>query len=81
MRLRVDLSVFPLGEVCRRYGECVKNTGLRTVLALAAALAVIYFGSGPNSTHGLTNSLIVLAVAAGLAVWFLTKPGTGKPVS
>jgi hypothetical protein len=49
-------------------------------LSIAAAVAVIYFGSRPPDGHGVTNALVVLAVVAGLIVWFLTKPGkTDKP--
>jgi hypothetical protein len=59
----------------------VKNKGLRTFLAIGTALAVIFFGSGPNGGRGVTNAVLVLAVAAGALVWYLTRPGTGKPVS
>lgn len=61
---------------------CVKNKGLRTFLSLAAAAAVVYFGStGPDDAPGVTNAVLALALVAGLLVWFLTKPGTDKPVS
>ena len=60
----------------------MKNKGLRTFLALGAAAAVVYFGStGPNDGSGVPNGVLVLAVVAGVLVWFLTKPGTDKPVS
>lgn len=60
----------------------MKNRGLRTFLSLGAAVAVIYFAStGPDDGRGVTNGVLVLAVIAGVLVWFLTKPGTDKPVS
>jgi hypothetical protein len=59
----------------------VSNKGLRTFLSVGAAIAVVFFGSRPEDGGGVTNAVLVLAVAAGLLVWFLTKPGTGKPVS
>ncbi|WP_407952024.1 hypothetical protein [Plantactinospora sonchi] len=58
----------------------MKNKGLRTLLSIGAALAVIYFGNRPEDGGGVTNSVLLLAVLAGLAVWYLTRPG-GKPVS
>lgn len=61
---------------------CVNNKGLRTFLSLGAAAAVVYFGSGPDGGgQGVTNAVLVLAAVAGVLVWFLTKPGTDKPVS
>lgn len=60
----------------------MKNRGLRTFLSLGAAAAVIYFGTtGPDDGTGVTNGVLVLAAVAGVLVWFLTKPGTDKPVS
>lgn len=59
----------------------MKNKGLRTLLSVGAALAVIYFGSSGEEGGGVTNAVLLLAVAAGLAVWYLTRPSTGKPVS
>lgn len=51
-------------------------------MSLAAAAAVIYFGStGPDDGAGVTNAVLGLALVAGLLVWFLTKSGTDKPVS
>lgn len=60
---------------------CVKNKGLRTLLSIGAALAVIYFGSNGEEGGGVTNTILLLSVAAGLAVWYLTRPTSGKPVS
>jgi len=57
----------------------VKNTGLRYLLAIGAALAVVYFGSRPEDGRGITNGVLLLAVLAGIAVWYLTRPG-GRPV-
>ncbi|WP_407676321.1 hypothetical protein [Plantactinospora alkalitolerans] len=59
----------------------MKNKGLRTLLSVGAALAVIYFGSSGEEEGGVTNAVLLLAVAAGLTVWYLTRPSTGKPVS
>ena len=59
----------------------MKNKGLRTLLSIGAALAVVFFGSGPNGGRGVTNAVLVLAVVVGVAVWFLTKPSANKPVS
>lgn len=59
----------------------MKNKGLRTLLSVGAALAVIYFGSSGSEEGGITNAVLLLAVAAGLAVWYLTRPTSGKPVS
>ncbi|GAB2944775.1 hypothetical protein GCM10027280_36950 [Micromonospora polyrhachis] len=59
----------------------VKNKGLRTFLAVAAGLAVIYFGSQPPEGGGVTNALVVLGLVAAALVWFLTKPKSDKPVS
>lgn len=54
----------------------VKNTGLRTLLSIGAALAVLYFGSTSDDTTGVTNAVLLLAVVVGVTVWFLTKPST-----
>ncbi|GIG87675.1 hypothetical protein [Plantactinospora endophytica] len=59
----------------------MKNKGLRTVLSVGAALAVIYFGSSGSEGGRVTNTVLLLAVAAGLTVWYLTRPASGKPVS
>ncbi|GAA3749796.1 hypothetical protein GCM10022225_37550 [Plantactinospora mayteni] len=59
----------------------MKNKGLRTLLSIGAALAVIYFGSTGEGGDGVTNTVLLLAVAAGLIVWYLTRPTSGKPVS
>ncbi|WP_369937580.1 hypothetical protein [Plantactinospora sp. BB1] len=61
----------------------MKNKGLRTLLSIGAALAVIYFGSTGQEGEGggVTNTVLLLAVAAGLTVWYLTRPTSGKPVS
>ncbi|MFY1670644.1 hypothetical protein ACN27G_11860 [Plantactinospora sp. WMMB334] len=59
----------------------MKNKGLRTLLSVGAALAVIYFGSTGQEGDGVTNTVLLLAVAAGLTVWYLTRPTSGKPVS
>jgi hypothetical protein len=59
----------------------VKNKGLRTLLSVGAALAVIYFGSSGAEEGGVTNAVLLLAIAAGLTVWYLTRPNAGKPVS
>lgn len=58
----------------------VNNTGLRTALAIGAALAVVFFGSGPHGGRDVSNAVLVLAVGAGLLVWSLTRSG-GKPTS
>ncbi|MEQ4300338.1 amidophosphoribosyltransferase [Plantactinospora sp. B6F1] len=54
---------------------------MRTLLSFGAALAVIYFGSTGQEGGGVTNTVLLLAVAAGLTVWYLTRPTSGKPVS
>ncbi|WP_422774774.1 amidophosphoribosyltransferase [Plantactinospora sp. WMMC1484] len=54
---------------------------MRTLLSVGAALAVIYFGSTGQEGDGVTNTVLLLAVAAGLTVWYLTRPTSGKPVS
>ncbi|MGI5150800.1 hypothetical protein [Plantactinospora sp. KLBMP9567] len=59
----------------------MKNKGLRTLLSVGAALAVIYFGSTGEEEGRVTNTVLLLAVAAGLTVWYLTRPTSGKPVS
>ncbi|WP_091091787.1 hypothetical protein [Micromonospora nigra] len=56
----------------------MKDRGLRTFLTVLAGLAVIYFGTagrGPEEEGGLSGGLVVLALAAALLVWHLTKPG------
>jgi hypothetical protein len=58
----------------------VKNQGLRTFVSVGAAIAVIFFGSGPEEGNGISNAVLLLAVVAGIIVWNLTKPGTNKPV-
>ncbi|WP_203856971.1 amidophosphoribosyltransferase [Plantactinospora mayteni] len=50
-------------------------------MSIGAALAVIYFGSTGEGGDGVTNTVLLLAVAAGLIVWYLTRPTSGKPVS
>ncbi|MEV4755200.1 amidophosphoribosyltransferase [Micromonospora sp. NPDC049559] len=57
----------------------MKNRELRTFLAVATAVLVIYFGATSNEGRGVTSALVVLGVVAGVVVWFLTKPG--KPAS
>ncbi|MFY1692215.1 hypothetical protein [Plantactinospora sp. WMMB782] len=61
----------------------MRNKGLRTLLSVGAALAVIYFGTtgAEGGEDGVTNTVLLLAVAAGLIVWYLTRPASGKPVS
>ncbi|WP_442933599.1 hypothetical protein [Micromonospora sp. CPCC 206060] len=63
----------------------MSNRGLRTVLAVLAGLAVLYFGTGgsaPADGRRVTNAVLLLAAGAALAVWYLTRPGGGgKPVS
>ncbi|MGX7673015.1 hypothetical protein [Plantactinospora sp. DSM 117369] len=59
----------------------MKNKGLRTLLSVGAALAVIYFGRTGEEEGRVTNTVLLLAVAAGLTVWYLTRPTSGKPVS
>ncbi|SCG58513.1 hypothetical protein GA0074704_3512 [Micromonospora siamensis] len=55
----------------------MKDQGIRKLLAVLAGLAVIYFGvSGRSSDErGLSGGLVLLAVAAALLVWYLTRPG------
>ncbi|MFF5175715.1 amidophosphoribosyltransferase [Micromonospora sp. NPDC000089] len=52
---------------------------MRTFLAVLAGLAVIYFGvTGRGATEqgqGLSGGVVLLAVAASLLVWYLTRPG------
>ena len=59
----------------------MKSKGTRTLVSVAAALAVLFFGSGPAGGRDISNALLVLALGAGLLVWNLTRPGSGKPVS
>lgn len=60
----------------------VKRRGLRTALSFGAAAAVLYFGTtGPEGGRPASTAVLVLAAVAGTLVWFLTKPGTDKPVS
>ncbi|WP_233604553.1 amidophosphoribosyltransferase [Micromonospora sp. HM5-17] len=51
------------------------------MLSIGAALAVIYFGSRPEDGRGVTNGVLLLAALVGVAVWYLTRPSAGKPVS
>ncbi|MEV1331466.1 amidophosphoribosyltransferase [Micromonospora costi] len=51
---------------------------MRTFVTVLAGLAVIYFGTtgrDPDEGRGLTGGLVLLALAASLLVWHLTKPG------
>ncbi|MEN3614317.1 amidophosphoribosyltransferase [Plantactinospora sp. ZYX-F-223] len=50
-------------------------------MSVGAALAVIYFGRTGEEEGRVTNTVLLLAVAAGLTVWYLTRPTSGKPVS
>lgn len=54
----------------------MKQQGPRRVLAVAAFLAVLYFGRGPQGERQVTAALVVLAVAAALLVWYLTRPSS-----
>jgi hypothetical protein len=49
-----------------------KNT--RAILAVLAGVAVLYFGNDGNDGEGVTSAVVVLAVAAAVIVWFLTRP-------
>lgn len=56
----------------------MKDQGLRTFVTVLTGLAVLYFGSAgrdPGQDGRVSNGVIVLAVAAALLVWHLTKPG------
>ncbi|MBM0256935.1 hypothetical protein AB0F73_29125 [Micromonospora purpureochromogenes] len=60
----------------------MKDRGMRTFLAVLAGLAVIYFGATGRSAEeggGISGGVVLLALAAALLVWNLTKPGD-KPV-
>ncbi|RGC66523.1 hypothetical protein C5N14_22460 [Micromonospora sp. MW-13] len=51
---------------------------MRTVVAVLAGLAVIYFGSKGRSADeggGVSSGVVVLAVLAAALAWHLTKPG------
>lgn len=60
----------------------VRDRNLRTFIAVLAGVAVIYFGiSGDRSSGGeggISGGLVLLAVAASLLVWYLTRPGPAK---
>jgi hypothetical protein len=59
----------------------VKSRGLRTVLAVGAAIGVLILGRDPESERGVTSGVLVLAIGAGILVWNITRSGTGGPVS
>lgn len=62
----------------------MKNRGLRIFLAVGAALAVLYFGTGgsnPQADRQVTNALLILAALAGWLVWSITGNNSNKPVS
>lgn len=51
---------------------------MRTLVAVLAGLAVIYFGStgrNPEEGGGISSGVLVLAGIAAALVWNLTKPG------
>lgn len=50
---------------------------MRTVVAVLAGLAVIYFGSRGRSDDGggVTGGVVILAVLAAALAWHLTRPG------
>ncbi|MFB9238332.1 hypothetical protein ACFFWC_22705 [Plantactinospora siamensis] len=57
----------------------MKNRGLRTFLSILAGLAVIYLGSNQrDGSHRVSNTLLLVAAAAALVVWQLTKPGANN---
>ncbi|GAB3807307.1 hypothetical protein [Micromonospora zhanjiangensis] len=58
----------------------MKNRGIRTIVALAVGLAVVYFGSANRDGDRVSNSVLLLAAAAALIVWFATKPSANTPV-
>jgi hypothetical protein len=50
---------------------------MRTVVAVLAGLAVIYFGSrgqDPAEGGGVSSGVVVLAVLAAALAWHLTRP-------
>lgn len=49
-----------------------RNT--RIFLAVLAGVAVLYFGNDGNDGKGVTSAIVVLAAAAALIVWYLTRP-------
>ncbi|MEH0829848.1 hypothetical protein ACSNN7_05360 [Micromonospora sp. URMC 105] len=56
----------------------MKDRGMRTFLAVLAGLAVVYFGATGSSADGeggISGGVVLLALAAALLVWHLTKPG------
>ena len=53
---------------------CVVSSGTRNFLAVAAGLAVLYFGSTGSDGQGPTSAVFVLAVAAAGIVWYLARP-------
>ncbi|SCF37717.1 hypothetical protein GA0070563_110138 [Micromonospora carbonacea] len=52
---------------------------MRTVVAVLAGLAVIYFGSRGRSADdgggGVSGGVVILAVLAAALAWHLTRPG------
>jgi len=63
----------------------VKNRRFRIFVAVAAGLAVLYFGSGGDSAgqdRQISNGVLIWALIAAAAVYHLTRPGdSGTPVS
>ncbi|MBB5826620.1 hypothetical protein [Micromonospora carbonacea] len=56
----------------------MKDRGMRTVVAVLAGLAVIYFGSRGRTADdggGVSGGVVILAVLAAALAWHLTRPG------
>ncbi|SCL24035.1 hypothetical protein GA0074692_1692 [Micromonospora pallida] len=56
----------------------MKDRGLRTFVTVLTGLVVLYFGSAgrdPGAEGRVSNGVIVMALAAALLVWHLTRPG------
>ncbi|MFU8853510.1 hypothetical protein ACNAW0_21355 [Micromonospora sp. SL1-18] len=61
----------------------MRDRGLRTFIAVLAGLAVIYFGatghrSSGGEGNGISGGVVLLALLAAAAVWYLTRPGPAK---
>lgn len=56
----------------------VITNGTRTFLAILVGVAVLVFGTDGNDGGEPTSAVVVLAVAAGAIVWYVTRPQKGQ---
>jgi len=68
--------------ICDDIVTYVITNGTRTVLAILVGVAVLVFGTDGSDGGDPSQGVVVLSIAAGAIVWYITRPqksGADKP--